>query len=159
MICDGEKAVAIGGEAVSSTRIRQAIARGAFDIASQLLGRPYALASKVIRGAGIGDSLGFPTANMDTTGLALPPDGVYAAQVIVADQTHRAVVNLGTRPTFSSNTEVQLEAHLLDFSGDLYGQQAELIWVDRIREERRFENKEALMRQINLDIEQARTMF
>ncbi|MEO6182503.1 MAG: bifunctional riboflavin kinase/FAD synthetase, partial [Verrucomicrobiota bacterium] len=118
----GLSAVALDGERVSSTRIRDAIRNGNLDAASQMLGRAYSLVGKIIEGDKVGRKLGFPTANLDVAGLVLPPNGVYAAQAEVGGQTYRAAVNIGLRPTMkSSNPQLHAEAHLLDFSGDLYG--------------------------------------
>src|SRR6267142_3543372 len=128
----GLAAVALDGQAVSSTRIREAILSGDLDGASQMLGRAYSLAGTVVRGARLGTGLGFPTANLETTGLALPPNGVYAVHARFDGQTHRGVLNLGFRPTLKdANPQLRLEVHLLDFQGDLYDQELEVIFVDK----------------------------
>ncbi len=95
----GMAAVSLDGKTVSSTRIREAIRAGDLDAAGQMLGRAWSLAGTVIRGDQLGHELGFPTANLDVTGLVLPPNGVYLAHAQVAGEAHRAVVNIGTRPT------------------------------------------------------------
>ena len=95
----GMAAVALDGKAVSSTRIREAIREGELDATSQMLGRAYSISGRVIQGDGLGRQLGFPTANIDVTGLALPPNGVYAVRARFANETHRAVLNIGKRPT------------------------------------------------------------
>ena len=112
----------LDGELVSSTRIREAIRTGALDDASQMLGRPYALAGRVLEGDKIGRQLGFPTANLDTTGLVLPPHGVYAGRAAL-DISHvfRTALNIGVRPTITAQPQLRVEAHLLNFTGDLYG--------------------------------------
>jgi len=156
----GLASVSLDGEPVSSTRIRAAIRRGNLDAASQMLGRACALCAKVVRGDGLGRQLGFPTANLDTTGLALPPVGVYAAHVLLDRQEYRAVLNLGFRPTLSQPApRVQVEAHLLDFSGDLYDQELEIVWVAKLREERIFPSLTALSAQIKHDIAAAQALF
>lgn len=156
----GLAAVALDGQAVSSTRIRQAITSGDLDAASQMLGRAYSLCGPVVAGDRLGRQLGFPTANIDTTGLVLPPGGVYAAHVRIADQWHRAVINIGCRPTVENpRPHMRVEAHLLEFTGDLYGQNAEVILVDKLREERKFPSLDALREQITRDIKQARLSF
>jgi riboflavin kinase/FMN adenylyltransferase len=156
----GLAAVSLDGQAVSSTRIREAIRAGRLDDAGQMLGRPWALAGRVVAGARRGRSLGFPTANLDTAGLVLPPDGVYAAHAQAAGRTHRAVVNLGLRPTVAAAGAARLvEAHLLDFSGDLYGVELELTFAAKLREERKFSSVETLREQIVRDVAEARRLF
>jgi len=156
----GQAAVALDGKIVSSTRIREAILRGHLDAVSQMLGRPYSIAGKVVRGDGRGRQLGFPTANVDTTGLALPPHGVYAVHAEVAGETHRAVLNIGVRPTLQNpHSAVQVEAHLLDFDADLYGHEIELVFVEKLRAERKFASLQDLRNQIAQDILDAQFRF
>ncbi len=156
----GLAAVSLDGKAVSSTRIREAIARGDLDAASQLLGRSYSIAGTVIRGDQVGHKLGFPTANLDVSGLALPPRGVYAAHAEFAKKSHRAVVNIGIRPTLNEpNPQIRVEAHLLDFQGDLYGQELELTFVDKLRDEQKFASLSDLQAQITRDVQSANSLF
>jgi len=153
-------AVSLDGKPVSSTRIREAIGRGNLDGASQMLGRAYSLCGKVVRGDGLGHQLGFPTANIEATGLALPPGGVYAAQAEVNDRRHRAVLNIGYRPTLQNpKPQLRVEAHLLDFNGDLYGSELELTFVDKLREEKKFGSLALLRDQIAQDILEAQLRF
>ncbi len=150
-------AVALNGHAVSSTRIREAIRLGDFDSASQMLGRAYALAAKVIEGDKLGHKLGFPTANLDATGFVLPPNGVYVAHGTVCGRMHRAVLNIGHRPTVSQPTpQLRVEVHLLDFSGDLYGEEMEVTFVGKLRDEQKFASLDELKTQIARDIAEAR---
>jgi riboflavin kinase/FMN adenylyltransferase len=156
----GLAAVALDGKAVSSTRIRQAIAAGNLDLASQMLGRAYSLAGKVVPGDRLGRQLGFPTANLEVTGLVLPPCGVYAAQVKTSEHLHRAVVNIGSRPTLQNpQPQLRVEAHLLDFTADLYGQTLELIFVEKLRDEQKFPSLAELRNQIARDILEAQLRF
>lgn len=156
----GLASIALNGETVSSTRIREAVRDGDFDAAGQMLGRPYSLAGEVVRGDARGRELGFPTANLDVTGLRLPPHGVYAAHAGVAGRTHRAAVNIGVRPTLASPApRVMVEVHLLDFTGDLYGQEMELTFVEKLRDEQRFGSLDELKQQIALDTARAREVF
>jgi riboflavin kinase/FMN adenylyltransferase len=156
----GLAAVALDGSTVSSTRIREAIARGELDAASQMLGRSYAIAGNVVKGDQLGRTLGFPTANLDVAGLVLPPQGVYAAHAHAQGRTLRAAVNIGVRPTLAGATPVpRVEAHLLDFDGDLYGTELELAFVAKLREERKFSSLEALKEQISRDVVMARRVF
>ena len=156
----GLAAVSLDGQAVSSTRIREAIRRGQLDAASQMLGREYALAGTVMRGDRIGQQLGFPTANLDIAGLVLPPGGVYAVHAYVLKQRHRAVLNIGHRPTLKTPTpELRVEAHLLDFTGDLYDQELEITFIAKLREERKFDSLADLRQQIEHDIHEAQKYF
>jgi riboflavin kinase/FMN adenylyltransferase len=159
-IVHGLASVSLDGQAVSSTRIREAIGAGNLDAASQMLGRAYSLAGKVVHGDGLGRQLGIPTANVDTSGLVLPPNGVYAAHVQIGDQLHRAVLNIGYRPTLApAAVRPQVEAHLLDFGGDLYDQEIEIIFSLKLRDEQKFPSLEELIEQIHRDIDQARKIF
>ncbi|MHB8521290.1 MAG: bifunctional riboflavin kinase/FAD synthetase [Limisphaerales bacterium] len=159
-IVHGLAAVSLDGNTVSSTRIRNAIGAGDLDDASQMLGRTYSLAGTVVRGDQLGQQLGFPTANLDITGLVLPPKGVYAVHAMVGGQTHRAVLNIGVRPTLNQPVSpLQVEAHLLDFSGDLYGAEMEIEFMQKLREERSFASRDDLREQIQRDIAAARALF
>jgi len=152
----GLAAVSLDGQVVSSTRIREAVREGDFDSASQMLGRAYALAGRVIEGDRFGHQLGFPTANLEVTGLVLPPNGVYAARVTV----HRAVLNIGRRPTIQNPTpQTRVEVHLLDFCGELYGEEMEVTFTDKLRDERKFESLDELRAQIASDIPEAKKKF
>jgi len=156
----GLAAVALDGKAVSSTRIREAIRAGKLDLASQMLGRAYSLAGRVVPGDKLGRQLGFPTANLDTTGLALPPNGVYAVRAAVCGGTHRAVVNIGYRPTLQNpNPPLRVEAHLPGFDGELYGQEMEITFVEKLRAEKKFASLDALKAQIVRDIAGAESRF
>jgi riboflavin kinase / FMN adenylyltransferase len=156
----GMAAVALDGKRVSSTLIRERIASGDLDAAGQMLGRAWALTGKIARGDGLGQKLGFPTANLDVAGLALPPNGVYAAQALVQGQSHRAVVNIGIRPTLQNpSPQLRVEAHLLNFAGDLYGRELEIVFGEKLRDEKKFASLEELKAQIARDIEEAGKRF
>jgi len=157
----GLAAVALDGKPVSSTRIREAIRAGAFERANEMLGREYTLCGDAVRGDRVGTQLGFPTANLDVTGLTLPPTGVYAVHAYVDGTRHRAVLNIGYRPTVNAPTpQLRVEAHLLEFPGrDLYGKEIELTFVRKLRDEQRFDSLEALKAQIQRDIAQALSLF
>lgn len=156
----GLGSVALNGETVSSTRIRESVRGGDFNAAGQMLGRPYALAGEIVHGDARGRELGFPTANLPVAGLVLPPHGVYAAHATVAGRIHRAAVNIGLRPTLGSPApRLLVEAHLLDFSGDLYGQEMELTFVEKLRDEQRFASLDELRQQISRDVVRAREVF
>lgn len=145
----------IDGIAVSSSEVRTLLRRGEAERAARFLGRPYFVGGEVLRGAGRGRALGFPTANLSPNRPVLVPDGVYACHVEVGVMTYRAVVNIGVRPTFGEGVRV-VEAHLLDFAGDLYGRRLRLWFALRLREERRFPDVQALRDQIARDVAAAR---
>lgn len=145
----------VDGVPVSSTEIRAALQRGDLAQAARFLGRPYSVAGTVTRGAGRGRTLGFPTANVATERPLLVPAGVYGCRAEVAGRVIPAVVNVGVRPTFGE-TSLAVEAHLLDFTGDLYGQSIRLLFDARLRDERKFPSVDALREQIARDVEQAR---
>jgi riboflavin kinase/FMN adenylyltransferase len=149
----GLAAVALDGRVVSSTRIREAVRVGKLDAASQMLGRPYAIAGRVMGGDKLGRQLGFPTANLATTSLVLPPNGVYAGLTVVKRKSYRVALNLGFRPTVvSGQPEPRVEAHLLDFTGGLYGEELEVEIGEKLRDERKFASPVDLREQIAKDI-------
>lgn len=139
-------------EAISSTAIRQHVLAGNLDRAAVMLGRPFSIIGTVKRGDQRGRQLGIPTANLDPHNEALPPNGVYIVRV---QGRQTGVANIGVRPTFATG-ERGLEVHILDFTGDLYGQDLELEFVKKLRDERKFDNVEDLKAQIAADIRIAR---
>jgi riboflavin kinase/FMN adenylyltransferase len=149
-------AVEVDGAVVSSSLIRALVRLGKVAEAGRLLGRPYGVAGRVVQGKGRGARLlGVPTANILTPNELLPSSGIYAVRVRRGDAILPGVANLGTCPTFD-NAELSLEVHLLEFSGDLYGETLEVQFVTRLREEQRFPSLEALAAQIHADIAAAR---
>lgn len=159
-IVHGLASISLDDETVSSTRIRQAIETGQLDAAGQMLGREYALTGEVIQGDQRGRELGYPTANLEVDGLCLPPNGVYAAHAQVGETTHRAAVNIGLRPTIAdAEPSLHVEAHLLDFEGDLYGQPLALTFVGKLRDETKFDSLDTLKNQIEKDLVSARYLF
>jgi len=149
--------VAEGDVVFSSTYIRSCVAAGDVAAAAAALGRPHRLEGVVVRGDRRGRELGFPTANlMCAPHAAVPADGVYAAWLHVRGKTHGAAVSVGTNPTFGGQ-EQRVEAYVLDFDDDLYGERVGLDFVTRLREMRRYEGPEALVAQISLDVAQTRT--
>jgi riboflavin kinase/FMN adenylyltransferase len=153
----GLAAVSLDGEAVSSTRIREAIRAGDFDATSQMLGRPYAISGHVVEGDRFGRQLGFPTANLDATNLILPPNGVYSGCTKLKGQLYRVALNIGFRPTMASAApQLRVEAHLLDFDGGLYGEELEVELTGKLRAERKFASPAELREQIASDIAQVR---
>lgn len=153
--CDPEQ---VDGRQVSSSLVREAIFDGRLDEARYLLGRPPSVIGSVVRGERRGTSLGFPTANLELHHAVRPPGGVYAAEVPLEGRLYRAVVNIGTRPTFGQVGAEVLEAHLLDFpASDLYGRVLEVRFLRRIRDEQKFTGPEDLKARIQADIEGVRS--
>ena len=148
-------------EPVSSTAIRRALAGGQVELATQLLGHHFEVRGVVVHGDERGRTIGFPTANIEVPNqICIPADGVYAGVFVRQDGTiHNCAINLGRRPTFYEHADhSMLEAHLLDFSENLYGEKVKLTFTHFLRGERKFENIDALKMQLKLDIEQTRAV-
>jgi riboflavin kinase / FMN adenylyltransferase len=144
---------------VSSTRIRRLVSEGRVEEAGALLGRHYAIGGEVVEGARRGRELGFPTANLASENELVPPHGVYATFFTLDGVIRPGVTNIGVRPTFGETPKVSIETHVLGFSGDLYGRQAEVAFVQRLRDERRFPDIDALREQIAADVRRAERLF
>lgn len=147
------------GEPVSSTAIRRAMAGGQVELAAQMMGHAFEARGRVVTGDQRGRTLGFPTANVEVPNVTcLPADGVYAGWYVRPDGTRQAcAINLGRRPTFYEHADSSLlEAHLLDFHGDLYGEQAKVQFTHFLRSERKFDGIDALIAQLRDDIDHAR---
>ena len=128
------------GEMISSTAVRQHVLAGRLDRAALMLGRPFAISGSVEHGEGVGRKIGYRTANINPHNEALPPNGVYAVRVRLAGQTHGGIVNIGVQPTFTDREKHRrLEAHLFDFEGDLYGQEIEVTFLQKLRDEKKFD--------------------
>ncbi len=151
----------IAGDLVSSSRIRGIIRDGDVRLANVLLGREFSITGKVIKGDNRGKSLGFATCNLDVHKEVVNiKSGVYASWGLVAGKKWPAVTNIGFRPTFGEDlTRPRIEAHLLDFSGDLYGQDVELFFVERLRDEMKFSKVDELISQIGHDISETRSIL
>ncbi len=143
---------------VSSTRVREVIIKGDLKTAANLLGRYHFLSGIVIRGRERGRQIGFPTANLACETECVPPDGVYASRVLLADGAYPAITNIGMRPTFAESQR-SIESHIFDFDRDLYGQKIRLELIERVRSEEKFPSAEALSRQIALDIRRVKEII
>ncbi len=150
--------VKVGGLEVSSTKVRDLIQAGEMRAAAKLLGRYHFLHGPVVRGRERGRAIGFPTANIESETECIPPDGVYATRVILDDGAYPSITNIGMRPTFAE-TARSIEAHIFDFTRDLYGLRLKLEIIERIRGERKFNSADALKRQIALDLGKAREIL
>lgn len=151
-----------GHRPVSSTAIREALRAGDIDLANEMLGRDHEVRGVVGRGDGRAKDLGFPTANVGVPeGICLPRDGIYAGWYVTPDgSSHAAAISLGRRPTFYEDAKASvLEAHLLDFSGDLYEQNARVQFSSRLRDELKFDSVDALVTQVGLDCDRVRELL
>ncbi|MDD3148915.1 MAG: bifunctional riboflavin kinase/FAD synthetase [Candidatus Riflebacteria bacterium] len=152
--------VKVGYEVVSSSIIRDAVAAGDFARANRFLGREASFSGEVVHGDHRGRIMGFPTANLqlETSLKILPPNGVYACYADTPDGSFPAIVNIGVRPTFDRSNHL-LEAHLLNFNGDLYHRVIRIRFVQRIREEKRFPDMQTLIEQIHRDLASLRNII
>ena len=144
---------------VSSTRVRRLITEGMVDEAGALLGHPYELDGVVVEGRRMGRELGFPTANIQTDNELLPPNGVYATTLMVDGIAHGSMTNIGLRPTFGLDATPVVETHVLGFTGSLYGAHVRLGFVRRMRDERKFDDIDALRLQLETDQRRAVRLF
>jgi riboflavin kinase / FMN adenylyltransferase len=151
--------VVVNGKVVSSTAIRQAVEAGDFDKAAEMLGRQYTIVGTVTGGEKLGKKIGFPTANLSAHSEQFPPNGVYFAEARIEGVLYHGVVNLGFRPTVARGEPQRiLEIHLLDFDQDIYGQDMEVRFLQYLRAEKKFKDVDALVRQIEADVKQARKL-
>jgi riboflavin kinase/FMN adenylyltransferase len=160
--------VSVHGLTCSSTKVREFALEGKVEGAEVLLGRPLEITGEVVRGTGRGRGLGFPTANLRPEAELLPKPGIYAARAVDVGAAGwgagpgpriPAAVSVGTNPTFETAGAVMVEAHLIDFDGDLYGRRLRLELAARLRDERRFDSAEALVAQIRADVAEARRVL
>lgn len=151
----------MGGERVSSSRIRNALEASRFDEVEELLGRPYTISGKVVYGQQLGRELGVPTANIELHRLRTALAGVYTAEVKIAGENlwRAGVANVGVRPTVDDSIKAILEVHLLDYEGELYGKRLQVRFCSRIRDEKKFDSLDELKQQIHEDLNTARRSF
>lgn len=150
----------LDNHATSSSVVRGAIAGGEIEKANALLGRPYFLAGRVIKGQGRGKQIGFPTANMDyDKELIIPANGVYVTQTTIRDMTYNSVTNIGINPTFNMGQVINIETHLLDFNRDIYGEEMRVSFLKKIRDEKKFSSVNDLIYQIDMDAKAAKDFF
>jgi riboflavin kinase/FMN adenylyltransferase len=146
------------GERVSSTRIREALLQSNFDLAAELLGRPYTFSGKVVYGKQLGRTIGIPTANLWIPKQRLPIAGVYAVKCFLAEKSYDGIANMGIRPTVDGSKPV-LEIHLFNFSESIYGQRLTVEFKNKLRDEKKFDNIDLLKEQILQDISQAKEIL
>lgn len=152
--------VKLGGYKISSTLIRNFIKSGKMELAARCLARPYSIVARVIKGAGIGRKIGFPTANLSNDSHKILPEGIFAGKALYGGYLHNCVISVGRRPTFKTMDMALLaEAHILDFTRDIYGEEIEIFFFSKLREEMKFSGTDELVKQIRLDIKTAREIL
>jgi len=147
------------GRRVSSSRIRELLQQGRVNLARRMLGRPYGVEGRVVRGAERGAKLGFPTANIQPQNRVIPRTGVYVTAALIEGQWRRSVTNIGSRPTFGSDNESSVETFVMNWSGDLYGDVVRVRFLHRLREEKKFGSIDELKSQIERDVARAQDYF
>ena len=151
--------VSLRGQRVSSSKIRQLLARGQVNLARRMLGRPYGVEGRVDRGIERGRQLGFPTANLHPHNRVIPRNGVYVTGTLIDGQWRRSVTNVGLRPTFGDATEPSVETFVMNWTGDLYGDVVRVRFLYRLRDEKKFCSIDELKRQIENDVGRAESYF
>jgi len=151
--------VRLRGHRVSSSKIRDLLARGQVNLARRMLGRPYGVEGRVERGSERGHTLGFPTANLHPHNRVIPRHGVYVTGTLIGGQWRRSVTNIGLRPTFGAASEPSVETFVLNWDGDLYGDVVRVRFLYRLRDERRFSSVDELKEQISRDVTRAESYF
>ncbi|HEX8189016.1 MAG TPA: bifunctional riboflavin kinase/FAD synthetase [Pyrinomonadaceae bacterium] len=151
--------VRLRGQRISSSRIRELLAAGRVNLARRMLGRPYGVEGRVVRGHERGRTIGFPTANLRPANRVIPRGGVYVTATLIGGAWRRSVTNVGVRPTFGDAAEPSVETFVMDWGGDLYGDVVRVRFLHRLRDERRFESAEGLKGQIRADAARARKYF
>ena len=151
--------VRLRGQRISSSRIRALLAEGRVNLARRMLGRPYGVEGRVVRGQERGHTLGFPTANLHPQNRVIPRNGVYVTATLIEGEWRRSVTNIGTRPTFENTTAPSVETYVMNWSGDLYGDVVRVRFLHRLRDERKFAAIDDLKRQIEHDLKRATAYF
>ena len=143
----------------SSSQAREKILSGDVENAKKILGYPFFMISDIVHGNARGRTMNFPTANINLENRIIPADGVYATAVLINNEFHCGALSVGNNPTFHDVSEKRAEVFITDFSGDIYGSEISVFFLERIREIKTFENKEALIKQISLDIKNCEKIF
>jgi riboflavin kinase/FMN adenylyltransferase len=158
-VADEVPEVRLRGKRIGSTRIRELLLDGRVNLARRMLGRPYGVEGPVIRGAARGATLGFATANIQPRNRVIPRAGVYVTATLIDGQWRRSVTNIGIRPTFGDATEPSVETHVMNWSGDLYGNVLRVRFLHRLRDEKKFGSIDELKSQIARDVSRANRYF
>ena len=153
-------AIENNGEIVSSSLIRNCLRSGQMEKADRLLGRPFSLSGKIRHGRNIGAKIGYPTINMKMPdGITVPAFGVYATNTLIKGHKHCSITNIGVRPTFNTESDISIETNIFDYSGDLYGENCEVFFYKKIRDEKRFSSSDFLSVQISGDVKEVKDYF
>jgi len=158
-LADEVPEVRLRGKRIGSTRIREMLSQGRVNLARRMLGRPYGVEGPVVRGAARGQGIGFPTANIQTRNRVIPRGGVYVTATLIDGQWRRSVTNIGVRPTFDDGTEASVETFVMNWSGDLYGDVVRVRFLNRLRDEQKFNSIDELKSQIERDLSRAEKFF
>ncbi len=151
--------VRLRNQRISSSRIRELLAEGRVNLARRMLGRPYGVEGRVVRGQMRGRTLGFPTANLYPENRVIPRNGVYVTATLIEGVWRRSITNIGARPTFERDAQPSIETFIIDWSGDLYGDVVRVRFLHRLRDERKFQSADDLKRQISCDTQRAVRYF
>ena len=151
--------VQLRGHRISSSRIRELLKQGRVNLVRSMLGRPYGVEGRVVRGNKRGKLLGFPTANLAPQNRVIPRNGVYVTATLIEDTWRQSITNIGTRPTFETNEEPSVETFVIDWSGDLYGDVVRVRFLHRLRDEKKFASVEQLKSQIACDLHRTEEYF
>ncbi len=151
--------VSLRGRRISSSTIRALLAEGRVNLARRMLGRPYGVEGRVVRGEQRGRTLGFPTANLHPQNRVIPRRGVYVTATLIEGAWRRSITNIGTRPTFETDAQASVETYVMNWSGDLYGDVVRVRFLRRLRDEKKFASIEQLKRQIDFDRVRAEKYF
>ena len=156
---DEVEEVQLRGQRISSSKIRQLLSAGKVNLARRMLGRPYGVEGRVVRGHERGRTIGFPTANLLTNNRVIPRVGVYVTATLIDKEWRRSITNIGVRPTFESDAQPTIETYVLDWNGDLYGDVIRVRFLHRVRDEKKFGGIEELKTQISQDLHRAERYF
>jgi riboflavin kinase/FMN adenylyltransferase len=159
LVADEVREVRLRGQRIGSTRIRELLLNGRVNLARRMLGRPYGVEGPVVRGDERGATLGYPTANIHPHNRVIPRGGVYVTATLIDGRWRRSVTNIGTRPTFGEGLEPSVETHVMNWSGDLYGDVVRVRFLHRLRDEKKFSSIEELKAQIERDVSRATKFF
>jgi riboflavin kinase/FMN adenylyltransferase len=151
--------VVVDGQVVSSTLTRKLILEGDLDTTASYLGRRYSITGDIVEGSRLGREIGFPTANIEPHHEAIPPNGIYAVRVKVAGARKNGTLNIGVRPTVTEARRRTIEVHIMDFYQDIYNEEIEVTFVEKLRDEKKFPSLDALTEQIKKDVEKARQVL
>ncbi|RCX11408.1 FMN adenylyltransferase /riboflavin kinase [Anaerobacterium chartisolvens] len=152
--------IKIDDQVISSTQIRDKVAKSSMEDIFKLLGRHYSITAVVVSGRRVGNTIGFPTANINPEDyLVLPMRGVYITRTLLDGRLYNSITNIGFNPTFEDNKRLSVETHIIDFEEDIYGKKIEVFFLSKIRDEKKFESIEQLKGQIKIDMRRAREFF